>query len=190
LLGLAKGRWYSLVVKPADGLYFQRRADLQDTPGLGALTGDIELVRGLTVRGKVTDKATGKPVAQARVDYHPLAGNPNVNAKLAGYWAPRSEATTGPDGSYALTVLPGPGVLGVAGPKPDAYRPALVTLKERKDFFKAPIDHRDDSENALPKRTRPRRAARPTRRQGPDDALPGGWFLGKNLFRPGLGDRL
>jgi RNA polymerase sigma factor (sigma-70 family) len=140
LLGLAKAPRYTLVVKPADGLTLQRRVELQDTPGLGALTGDVELVRGLTVRGRVTDQE-GKPVGQARVEYHPLAPNPNVNARLAGPWRPCAEATTDPNGSYALTVLPGPGVIGVTGPKPDAYMPAGVTLAERKAFFKVPLDN-------------------------------------------------
>src|SRR5262249_6260705 len=135
---LDKSASYPLEVKPPNGLYFGREAELLDTPGLGALTGDIETVQGLMVRGTVMDKTTGKPVAQARVDYHPLYSNPNVN-KLDGFWSPRSEATTGPDGSYVLTVLPGPGVLGVIGPRPDAYMPAWVTLKERKDFFKLPL---------------------------------------------------
>jgi RNA polymerase sigma factor (sigma-70 family) len=136
LLGLAKSGLYWLAVKPADGLYFQRQVGFEDTLGLGALTGDIELVRGLTVRGKVTDKATGEAVAQARVEYYPLYPNPHVNAKLAGRWVPRAEAVTGPDGSYALTALPGPGVIGVTGPRRDLYMAAWVTLKERKDFFK------------------------------------------------------
>jgi hypothetical protein len=140
LLGLAKSPSYSLVAKPPDGLHFQRRVELQDTPGLGALTADIELVRGLRVRGRVTDKATGLPVARARVDYYPLYPNPHVG-KVPGPWQPRAEAATGPDGSYALTVLPGPGVIGVMGPERDAYMPALVTLQERKDFFKIPVDN-------------------------------------------------
>src|SRR5262249_41463409 len=58
LLGLPKSPRYVLVVKPADGLHFGRWAEFPDSPGLGALTGDMELVRGLTVRGKVTDKGT------------------------------------------------------------------------------------------------------------------------------------
>jgi RNA polymerase sigma factor (sigma-70 family) len=139
LLGLAKSGNYWLLVKPTDGLYFQRQVGFEDTPGLGALTGDIEMVRWLTVRGKVTDKATGKPVAQAQVDYQPLFRNPHVNVKLAGQWVPRARTITGPDGSYALTVLPGPGVIGVTGPRFDAYMQAWVTLKERKDFFKGAV---------------------------------------------------
>jgi RNA polymerase sigma factor (sigma-70 family) len=136
LLGLVKGQKYSLVVRPADGLYFQRHIRFNDTPGLDALNGDIEMVRALTARGRVTDRATGKPVAGARVDYHPLGGNSYVDKLLSSTWDPRSETTTDADGFYAITVMPGPGVIGVAGPKPVAYMPAAVPLQERKDFFK------------------------------------------------------
>jgi hypothetical protein len=125
-----------LKVKPPDGLHFQRRVALQDTPGLDALTGDIELVHWLAVRGRVTDKATGKAIAQARVEYLPLGGNPNVTDQAG---EPRAGTTTGPDGAYALTVMPGPGVIAVTAPEAEAYMPALVTVKERKAFFKAPI---------------------------------------------------
>jgi RNA polymerase sigma factor (sigma-70 family) len=138
LLGLAKGRQYSLVVKPPDGLYFRLPVRLQDTPGLGPLTCDIELTRGSMVRGRVTDKATGKPIAKARVEYHPLAGN-TYASQLTDVCKPCAEATTGPDGSYELTVLPGQGVIGVAAPRLGAYMPALVAPKELKDFFKAPL---------------------------------------------------
>ena len=77
LLGVAKAAHYYLDLKPAAGqLYFQRMAGVQDKPGLEALTADVELVRGtVTVRGKVTDNATGKPVVGARVVYRPFYGN-------------------------------------------------------------------------------------------------------------------
>jgi protocatechuate 3,4-dioxygenase beta subunit len=144
LLGLAKAPSYTLMMRPMDGLYFQRGVGLQDAPGLEALTADVEMVRGLTVRGKVTDKATGQPVAGALVEYYPLDANPNVN-KVPGFWYPRSEATTGPDGSYALTVLPAQGVIGVIGPKRDAYMAAVVTAKDCKDFFKTPLTSGGDA---------------------------------------------
>jgi hypothetical protein len=65
--------------------------------------------------------------------------NPNVARKLAGIWNPHSETTTGPDGSYTLTVFRGAGAVGVAGPQREAYMPACVTLQERKTFFKVPL---------------------------------------------------
>jgi protocatechuate 3,4-dioxygenase beta subunit len=150
LLGLVKTREYSLDVKPADGLHFHRRIQLQDAPGLGPLTCDIELVRWLTVRGRVTDKETGKPVVGAQVEYHPLGGNPNVNVKLPGSWNPHAEAMTGPDGSYALTVMPGPGAITVTAPERDKYMPAAVTFEERKEFFKTSLVD-DDAEDSLPR---------------------------------------
>ena len=149
LLGVPKAARYELTLKPVDGLHFQRRAELKDTGGLGALAGNLELVQGgVTVRGKVTDKE-GKPIAHARVEYYPLNPNPNVRRKLAGIWYPRSEATTGRDGSYTLTVLPGAGVIGVVGPRKDAYMPAWVTFKERKAFFKTPMRDDGDSRGSL-----------------------------------------
>jgi hypothetical protein len=65
LLGVAKAARYGLGLKLAEGqVYLRPAAGVQDTPGLEALTCDIELVRGVvTVRGKITDKATGRPVA-------------------------------------------------------------------------------------------------------------------------------
>jgi hypothetical protein len=77
-------------------------------------------------------------VAGAVVDYYPLYANPNVD-KLPGAWHPRSAATTGADGSYALTVLPGQGVIGVAGPTPHLYMPAHTSHEELKAFFKEPV---------------------------------------------------
>jgi RNA polymerase sigma factor (sigma-70 family) len=148
LLGLAKTREYALNVKPADGLHFQRRIRFEDTPGLGALTGDIELVRGLTVRGRVTDKETGKSIAGARVHYYPLGGNTYVDKLLPGSWDPRAQTVTGADGSYTITAVPGPGAIGVTAPRWSGYMPAAVSLKERKDFFKARLLY-DDHEHYL-----------------------------------------
>jgi beta-lactamase regulating signal transducer with metallopeptidase domain/protocatechuate 3,4-dioxygenase beta subunit len=139
LRGVHKGPTYRLVATPADGLFFKRQVTLEDTPGLDSLTCDIELVSGLTVRGRVTEKDTGKPVMGAQVDYHPLGGNSYVNKLLPGRWKPSSEATAGPDGSYMLTVMPGPGVIGVKGPKLNDHAPAVSTVKEREQFFKTPV---------------------------------------------------
>ncbi len=145
LLGLVKSRRYSLVVNPPDGRYFRLRVHLEDTPGLAPLVCDIELTREVTVRGRVTDKATGKPVVGARVDYNPLAGNNYANL-MTDVAKPSASATTGPDGSYTLTVMPGQGVIGVAAPRLDVFMPALVTPKQIKDFFKNPVIERQSED--------------------------------------------
>jgi RNA polymerase sigma factor (sigma-70 family) len=150
LLGLAKTTRYELLVKPAGGLYFERRTEFRDPPGLGPLTVDIDMVQGgVTVRGKITDKTTGKPVARARIYYYPLYANPRATTLVASMWFPRSEAVTGADGKFALTVLPGQGMMGAIGPGRDAYMPARITPKEIKAFFKAPLAHPDQMSRAI-----------------------------------------
>lgn len=147
LLGLRKSTSYEMKFMPADGLHFQRRVGIKDTPGLTPLvTADVGLLQGLTVLGKVTDKATGKPIAGARIDYHPLSGNKYVNYKIPDVWWPCSEATTAADGSYKITVLPGPGVMGVTAPRRQAYMAAAVPVKDRKDFFKAVVVDNDQED--------------------------------------------
>jgi protocatechuate 3,4-dioxygenase beta subunit len=151
LRGAPKASTYQLVAAPGDGLFFERKVKLQDTPGLDSLRCDIDLVNGLTVHGRVTEKETGKPVAGAQVDYHPVGGNSHPNKLLPGFWNPRSETTALADGSYTLTIMPGPGVIGVKGPKRDAYAPAVATQEERRRFFKTPsvfssfFDTKDDN---------------------------------------------
>jgi hypothetical protein len=149
VLGSPKSDRYDLEVHPANGqLYFAGSLRFSDTPGLDPLVADIELVSGTPLRGCVTDKATGQPVPQAKVDYHPLFPNPAVE-KLTPFSLPLSEATTGADGSFALVVLPGPGILGVTGPNRDSYMSALVTAKDLQGVFKNNAAARQASEEAI-----------------------------------------
>jgi protocatechuate 3,4-dioxygenase beta subunit len=140
LLGMAKAPAYALKVEPAKGQpYFSCNMRLEDTPGLDALTADVELVQGkVMVTGKVTDKATGKPLAEVHVDYLPLYPNDAV-AKMANSSGPSTSATTGTDGSYTLAVMAGPGAIGVRSNAVDIYMQAYVTSDEIKGFFKAPV---------------------------------------------------
>jgi hypothetical protein len=57
------------------------------------------------IRGRVTDEASGKPVV-ADVEYHTFQANPHLGPNPS-YEMKRSG--TGPDGSYRLLGLPGPG---------------------------------------------------------------------------------
>jgi RNA polymerase sigma factor (sigma-70 family) len=131
---------YRVSFSPAAQLYFSRSVTFPDAPGLGLIEGDIELVGGILARGRVTHQVTGKPIAGARVHYNPLYPNPSV--RLFGPdgagTLPCSWAETGPDGSYRLVILPGPGALGFIAPYSprETFMPALVTTQELKDFFK------------------------------------------------------
>jgi RNA polymerase sigma factor (sigma-70 family) len=136
LLGYPKTSTYILYLVPPDGHHFAIRTQIPDTQGLDPITADIDLPSGITVKGQALDKNTGKPVVGVRVSYFVLFPNPKVG-KLDGYheYEGLSRATTGPDGSYTITVLPGPGVLAVEAQPASSYRSALITPKELETFL-------------------------------------------------------
>ena len=68
--------------------------------------------RGIWVRGRVTDKATGKPV-YAHVSYGCFIDNPQ--ARAINDWASGDGCWTKEDGSYQVVALPGPGLIAVEG---------------------------------------------------------------------------
>ena len=88
-------------------------ADVPDRPGLEPLTVDIELRRGVWIEGKITDKATGRPVRGA-VEYFALSGNPNLR-DYPGFSGGMTlnHVRPIPDGSYRVVGLPGPGLVAV-----------------------------------------------------------------------------
>src|SRR5262249_29008376 len=89
------------------------------------------LPSSIIVRGRVLDKASGKGLPGVRVSYYVLFPNPRAGI-LSDFeeYGGLSTALTGPDGSFAVAVLPGPGVLAAAAPSVSSYRSALVTRKE------------------------------------------------------------
>jgi RNA polymerase sigma factor (sigma-70 family) len=131
LLGCLKANEYNVNVAPGEGQpYFRSSFHFLDTPGLTPLTGDIELVRGIPLRGRLTDKTTGKPIPNAGIEYHPLYPSPYGRGGVS------STARTGRDGSFALAVQPGPGVLGATALEQAAYMAARIMPQEMKEFFK------------------------------------------------------
>jgi hypothetical protein len=135
LHGVAKAdRYYFSAAPPPSELYFRGGTVVTDKVGLRPLTADIEMVAGIPCRGRVTDKATGKPV-RGYVNYFPIYPNPNaadVNRSGGGYLGSMSEVPVGPDGSFACPILPGPGVI-VFRTLRDGYRSACVNPRT---FFK------------------------------------------------------
>ncbi len=80
---------------------------------------DMKLPRGVFVSGRVTDKASGKPLA-AVVHYHPHGGNPHLDGK---YPVPAETVCDPKDGSFELLALPGDGVVAakISDPCRGAY---------------------------------------------------------------------
>jgi protocatechuate 3,4-dioxygenase beta subunit len=91
---------------------------------------DFGLKRGVFVRGRVTDKATGRPVL-AEVKYFALATNPSLNG-VEKYPDP-SSALTQKDGSFTLVALPGPGLVAA---RLDDFRRGRYVLGRGADRIK------------------------------------------------------
>jgi RNA polymerase sigma factor (sigma-70 family) len=75
----------------------------------------LVLPRGIRVRGTITEKASGRPVAGAAVEFIRFADkNPFLNAP-----GESQVAISSAKGRFELAVVPGPGRLVVKGPTPD-----------------------------------------------------------------------
>src|SRR5262249_37184655 len=98
------------------------------TPGLEPLTVDFELERGVAIKGRLTDKATGKPV-RGYMSYIPLADNPNIK-NFSELGKPQiiasDEAHAKADGWFTVTAIPGPGVLCARADENDRFLAAEV----------------------------------------------------------------
>src|SRR5262249_42535123 len=86
--------------------------DVPNTSGLDPVTVDFDLKRGVWIEGKITDKATGKPLKTA-VEHFSFYSNPNLRdydgfAMFVNRTAPSHE-----DVSYRVIGMPGPGVVAV-----------------------------------------------------------------------------
>jgi RNA polymerase sigma factor (sigma-70 family) len=121
--------------------YFAAAATMPDRPGPEPLAVDFDLVSGLRLRGRVTDHATGKPPRAAVVEYYPLFPNSHSATLTNGLGLAASSDHLGPDGSYSLVVLPGPGVVCVAASPRPAYAVARVDENELATLVSNGINH-------------------------------------------------
>jgi len=128
LEGYPKSREYSLEILPPSGAPFlAMNLPLDDTPGLEPITADVKLPRGIPVQGRVLDAATGQPV-KGSVEYHPMFPNSFIDHHFSRSQVPHSRTRElRADGSFTLTVLPGPGVVlfqAYGGPY-ESYAPTV-----------------------------------------------------------------
>jgi RNA polymerase sigma factor (sigma-70 family) len=99
--------------------------------GAATRRADVALPRGVPVRGRVVERPSGRPVPGVAVEYRPRsADNPYVRpeptGEVADWWS--QDARSGPDGTFRLTALPGPGWLVFKGPG-TAYVHAEVSAR-------------------------------------------------------------
>ncbi len=112
LVGLAGGApRYRVTATPPKGQPYPNAAVEAEARGsLDPATCDIAIKRGVLIRGRVTDKATGKPV-RVRVESFAFEDNPHV-ADYPGYRSSDlREMRSDPDGRFAVVALPGRGLI-------------------------------------------------------------------------------
>jgi protocatechuate 3,4-dioxygenase beta subunit len=127
IVGAAKHDRYAVSAGSAPYLNCTKM-DIADTPGLEPLRVDFDLERGVAIKGRLTDKATGKAV-RGYMSYIPLADNPNIK-NFSDLGKPHiiasNEASAKADGSFTVTAIPGPGVLVAKADDEDDFLAADV----------------------------------------------------------------
>jgi RNA polymerase sigma factor (sigma-70 family) len=116
LPGLSRGDSHVIRALPAPGQSYLGNAARIRGPGTEAVRLDFALKRGVVVRGRVTDKATGKPV-RATVSYFTFFDNPNLKGAMGFSFGRQYEALCAEDGSFELVALPGQGLLAARAPR-------------------------------------------------------------------------
>jgi RNA polymerase sigma factor (sigma-70 family) len=139
LLGLPKGSRNAIIAETygfqpqADDLpYFPSIREVGNTPGLEPIAIDLSLKRGIWVKGRVSDKATGKGV-RAGFDYFSFPDNPHATElPLLGRWP---LGWTDKDGQFRTVALPGRGLIAVVAYRQDKYPRGVggERLKDRVD---------------------------------------------------------
>jgi RNA polymerase sigma factor (sigma-70 family) len=85
LSGFPKGNSYALMVLAGQKApYFVTCLNVPDTAGLASIETNVECVAGISMRLKLIDKETGKPVTGADVAYFPIYPNPHAR-EVPGY---------------------------------------------------------------------------------------------------------
>jgi RNA polymerase sigma factor (sigma-70 family) len=133
LEGMPKGDAYGLVVFPRDDQpYIMTEVNLGDTQGLAPVETEIKLIRGVLVRFRLVDKATGH-VKLGFATYVPYDDN-----RFASDYVMRNQffhrnPSADERGIYSLVVPPGPG--GIAAFVPEGtYLPARVRDADRTKY--------------------------------------------------------
>jgi RNA polymerase sigma factor (sigma-70 family) len=112
LTGLNKGSAYGLFVNPKEGQPYPRAALRvpADSPALEPVTFDIALKRAILVRGRVTDRSTGRPV-WGRVSAYSFRDDPHVRDYPGFEGSNMQYIPIKEDGRFEVVALPGRGII-------------------------------------------------------------------------------
>ncbi len=120
LSGMPKGQGNQLIVVPGEEQpYLLQEVDVPDPPGVGLVSVEVALPRGLWIEGTLTEQATGKPVPGAWLHYMPFLENTFAQAHPAFDEDGNSDNSdiqdhykTRADGTFRLVGLPGRAIVG------------------------------------------------------------------------------
>jgi RNA polymerase sigma factor (sigma-70 family) len=122
LVGLPKGAGHKILAIPAAGQPYLPAAKSSGTSsGLDPVTLNFELKRGVVIRGRILNKATGKPTS-AQIEYFAFADNPYLRDAPDFRRSDHVQTLAGEDGSFTLVGLPGRGLLAAKGGQQDHGR--------------------------------------------------------------------
>ena len=111
--GHSADSYWTTVYPPADSAYLAIQDHRQGWPvGAKFLETNFALDKGRIVRGSVIDADGRRPIAGASVVYQPRRGNPNNRRE----YHLDNKVLTGADGRFAITTLPGQGLVAVETP--------------------------------------------------------------------------
>jgi RNA polymerase sigma factor (sigma-70 family) len=117
--GVGKAKQYGFRASGNEHFQIDKR-NIADTKGRDPLTVDFELERGLMFQGRLTDRASGKPV-RAYVFYFALAENPHAKDYASLTSGSIYGAAVQADGSFRLLAIPGPGLICAVAADTDRY---------------------------------------------------------------------
>ncbi len=111
--------WLTASARGGEQPFLTSELSVDDSAGYEPMTVDFQIVKGVVVTGRLTDKTTGRPV-QAWVAYAAMRDNPNWS-RVPGFTLTLGKNRHGPspglhvpsmaDGSFRLVALPGKGFL-------------------------------------------------------------------------------
>jgi RNA polymerase sigma factor (sigma-70 family) len=180
LTGLPKGAGNKInVVPPRDLPYVTPVLDVPDSFGPDSVTVDIELKRAVWIEGKLTDKATGKPLPGHHLMYLVRDGNPNQGDYAGFGGGTEGVVTTNEDGSYRIIGLPGPGLIEVFQNHKEDY--LYGAERDDEDGLKEDFGFMPQGNFAAFARIDPPRRSASVRR---DIALVRGWTFTGTLLGP------
>jgi RNA polymerase sigma factor (sigma-70 family) len=111
LVGLPKGEDNQLMATTKNLPYLPVSQKVENTPGLEPVTVDFALKRGVWVKGRVTEKTTGKPLA-ASVIYFCFRENPHAK-EIPLLFGGGLGGSTREDGSFQFVAVPNRGLIAV-----------------------------------------------------------------------------